>query len=262
MKIFVLSRNSILLYSLIILALVGIFVVGTNFGEAVFTGSKAGEEIPIYSVETDEKKIAITFDAAWGDEDTKDLIQILGQNSAKASFFMVGGWIDRFPQSVKSFSDAGHEILNHSDTHAHMANLSEEQIKQEVTDCESKIKNVTGVEKKLFRAPYGEYNDKVVKTAREAGFKTIQWDVDSLDWKDLSADEITQRVMSKVQNGSIILFHNGAKNTPEALKILLPKLSEQGYKFVSVSELVYPDGYKVDAKGRQIRDGAEAKQAQ
>lgn len=254
MRIFVLSKNSIIMYAAVLLALLGIFYIGRNYGEAVFTSGNGGSEIPIYSVEVPDKKIAITFDAAWGNEDTDELIKILGQNSAKASFFIVGGWVDRFPDSVKKFKDAGHEILNHSDTHSHMANLSENQIKTELNECENKISKITGTQKKLFRPPYGEYNDKIIKTARDTGFTTIQWDIDSLDWKDLSAEEIEGRVVGKVKNGSIVLFHNGAKNTPEALKIILPKLAEQGYKFVSVSELIYKDNYKIDVKGRQIQN--------
>lgn len=246
-----LSKKMIIMYAAVLLTLFGVFYIGGNFGEAVFTNSSGGSEIPIYSVEVPEKKVAITFDAAWGDEDTDELIKILGQNSAKASFFVVGGWVDRFPQSVKKFHEAGHEILNHSDTHSHMANLSENQIKTEITECEKKISDITGTQKKLFRPPYGEYNDKVIKSAKDIGFLTIQWDVDSLDWKDLAIDEIANRVTGKVKNGSIILFHNGAKNTPEALKIILPKLAEKGYKFVSVSELIYKDNYKIDIKGRQ-----------
>ncbi len=177
MRVFVVSKKIMKIYSLAALALIGIYIGGTNIGEAVFTG-ESSKELPIYCVETQEKKIALTFDAAWGNEDTDDLIKVLNENSAKASFFVVGGWADRFPEDVKKFHEAGHEILNHSDTHAHMANLTAEQITAELNDCENKIKNITGAEHKLFRAPYGEYNDSVIKTAKENGYMTIQWDVE------------------------------------------------------------------------------------
>lgn len=252
MRIFVLTKKSVIVYGLAILLLFGIFVVGNNFGQAIFTEGSAPDTLPIYSVETPEKKIAITFDAAWGNEDTDELIKILGDNNARASIFVVGGWIDRFPDSVKAFHNAGHEILNHSDTHAHMSNLSATEIESELGGCEQKIMDTTGVSKKLFRAPYGEYDENLVKTAGDAGYKVIQWDVDSLDWKDLTPDEIINRVKTKVHSGSIILFHNGAANTPEALKQLLPQLAEEGYSFVPVSELIYQDNYKINTAGRQI----------
>ena len=252
MKVFVLTKNSIILYSSIFLALIGIFIVGSNFGDSVFTTASSGEKLPIYCVQTDKPQIALTFDAAWGDEDTDKLISVLEQNGAKASFFMVGGFINRFPKSVKKFSDAGHEILNHSDTHAHLSGLSETDIITEITACEDKIEKVTGVSKKLFRAPYGEYNEEIVKIANANGYKVIQWDVDSLDWKDLSVDEITARVVSKTKNGSIILFHNGTANTASALEKLLPQLKEKGFEFVPVSELIYNENYHIDHEGKQI----------
>ncbi len=252
MKVFVITKNSLILYSTIFLALVGIFVVGNGFGNAVFTTASYEETLPIYCVETEEPKIALTFDAAWGDEDTDQLISILDKNQAKSSFFMVGGFINKFPASVKKFSDAGHEILNHSDTHAHLTGLSEEQIMKEISDCENKISDITGTSKKLFRAPYGEYTDEVIKTANKNGYKVIQWNVDSLDWKDLSVDEICSRVLSKTKNGSILLFHNGAKNTPAALEKLLPMLKEKGFNFVPVSELIYTENYTIDNAGKQI----------
>ena len=252
MRIFVLTKKSVIVYAVAIFLLLGIFVVGNNFGQAIFTEGAAPDTLPIYSVETPEKKIAITFDAAWGNEDTDALLKILGDNNARASIFVVGGWIDRFPDSVKAFHNAGHEILNHSDTHAHMSNLSAADTESELSGCEQKILDTTGVSKKLFRAPYGEYDDNLVKTAGKAGYKVIQWDVDSLDWKDLSPDEIINRVKTKVRNGSIILFHNGAGNTPAALEKLLPQLAEEGYSFVPVSELIYENNYKINTAGRQI----------
>lgn len=256
MKIFVLSKDTLLIYGLVILVLVGMFTVGT-MSETVITNATAPEEVPIYRVGTNEKKIALTFDAAWGDEDTDELISILAENDVKASFFMVGGFIDRYPESVKKFYDAGHEVLNHSDTHLHMSGLSREQIIKELNGCEEKIKSVTGTSPKLFRAPYGDYTSDLVKIAGEQGYFTIQWDVDSLDWKDLSSEEIISRVKNNIKNGSIILFHNGAKNTPEAIKALIPQLKAEGYQFVKVGDLIYRENYKTDHNGEQIKNQEE-----
>ena len=250
MKVFVFTKKMMFIYAAAALAAIMIFAAGKGAYTAI-TASSTPKELPIYCVDTDKKEIALTFDAAWEDTDTDEIIETLKKNDAKASFFMVGGFIKRFPDSVKKFADNGHEILNHSDSHAHMASLNEEQIKEELDGCEKKISDTVGSSKKLFRPPYGEYNDNVIKYAKEAGYTAIQWDVDSLDWKDLSADEIYRRVVGKTENGSIILFHNGAKNTPEALKTVLPALKKQGFKFVTVSELIYKKDYTIDNSGKQ-----------
>ena len=188
----------------------------------------------------------------WGNEDTEQLIKILGEFDVKATFFVVGEWVDKYPESVKALSDAGHEIMNHSNTHPHMTKLSKEKMKEELTECNNKIEAVTGVKPTLFRAPYGDYNNEVVQTIRECGCYTIQWDVDSLDWKDLSAGEITKRVTERLAPGSIVLFHNAAKNTPEALPQILTKVREEGYTLVPISQLIYTENYKIDNSGRQI----------
>lgn len=250
MRVFVFTKKMMFIYAAAVFAAITVFALGKGAYGAV-TASVTSKEIPIYCVDTDKKEIALTFDAAWGDDDTDEIISVLKENDAKASFFMVGGFIKRFPESVKKFADNGHEILNHSDTHAHMASLTAEQIKEELDGCEKKISDTAGTSVKLFRPPYGEYNDNVVKSAKSAGYTAIQWDVDSLDWKDLSADEIHRRVVSKTKNGSIILFHNGAKNTPDALKTILPELKKQGFKFVTVSELIYKKDYTIDNSGKQ-----------
>lgn len=250
MRIFVFTKKMMFIYAAVLFAAIAVFAVGRGACGAV-TASVESKEIPIYCVDNDKKEIAITFDAAWGDEDTEELIEILNENDVKASFFMVGGFIKRFPESVKKFADNGHEILNHSDSHAHMTALNEAEIKEELDSCENRIKNVTGKSKKLFRPPYGEYNDNVIKFAKNAGYTAIQWDVDSLDWKDIESEEIYRRVVGKTKNGSIILFHNGAQNTPEALKTILPELRKKGFKFVTVSELIYKKDYTIDNFGKQ-----------
>ncbi len=253
MKIFVLSKDTLIVYSVVIMLLLGLITFGVT-NPSIITSTVSGKEIPIYSVETPDQKIALTFDAAWGDSDTQQLIDIFNKYNVKVSIFVVGGWADRYPESVKAFQAAGHEILNHSDSHLHFNQLSAEEITADIQNCEQKIQSLTGDSKKLFRAPYGEYNETVVKAARDAGFEVIQWDVDSLDWKDLTASEITERVLGSVQNGSICLFHNEAKYTPEALDMLIPKLQQAGYSIVPVSQLIYKHSYSIDHAGRQSVD--------
>ena len=187
----------------------------------------------------------------WGNEDTQELIDILGRYGVRATFFVVGDWVDKYPESVKALHDAGHEVMNHSNTHAHMNQLSAQEIIADVEACNDKIEAVTGVRPTLIRPPYGEYNDQVISAIRSIGMEPIQWDVDSLDWKEISAQEITQRVTSRVQSGSIVLFHNAALHTPEALPGILECLLQEGYTFVPISELILEEPYTIDHTGRQ-----------
>ncbi len=220
--------------------------------------ANSDRKIPIYCVECEEKKVALSFDAAWGNDDTETLINILAEYDAKATFFVVGAWVDKYPESVKQLSDAGHQIMNHSNTHPYMTKIDETQKIDELNSCNKKIYEITGVSPTLFRPPYGDYDNATIDAVESLGMHTIQWDVDSLDWKDnATADSIYQRVTSKVENGSIVLFHNDAEHTPEALGNILKTLKEDGYEFVFIDELIYKDGYKIDNNGKQckIKDG-------
>lgn len=219
-------------------------------GEAVSAANT--RLLPIYSVERDQKMVSLSFDAAWGNEDTQTLIDILGKYDVKATFFVVGAWVDKYPESVKALSDAGHEVMNHSNDHAHFSKLSSDEIVANLNACSDKIEAVTGVRPTLFRPPYGEYDDHVIAAVRSLGVEPIQWDVDSLDWKDLSAGEIYKRVTGKVRPGSIVLFHNAALHTPEALEDIVKYLISQGYTIVPISQLILSAPYTIDHTGRQF----------
>lgn len=249
MKILLVKRKRFTILAGILVAL-GMFYA-VNY-PAVAGVSGAARQLPIYSVQRDQKVVSLTFDAAWGNEDTQALIDILKKYNVRATFFVVGDWAERYPESVKALHDAGHEVMNHSDTHAHMTKLSRDQILADVEACNDTVEKVTGVRPTLFRPPYGEYDDKVIAAIRSLGMEPIQWDVDSLDWKELSAEEITRRVTSKVQPGSIILFHNAALHTPEALPGIIEKLIQEGYQIIPVSELIIHGNYTIDHTGRQI----------
>ena len=218
---------------------------------AYVSASTATRQLPIYCVQRDSKVCALSFDAAWGNEDTQTLIDILDRYQVKATFFVVGDWVDKYPESVKALSDAGHEIMCHSNDHAHFNTLSADQIAADINACCDKIEAVTGTRPTLFRPPFGEYDDHVVTTVRGMGMEIIQWDVDSLDWKDYDAPTITQRVTSKVGPGSIVLFHNAALHTPEALPSILEYLLQEGYDVVPISQLILTGDYTLDHTGRQ-----------
>ena len=215
-----------------------------------------GKELPIYCVQTDEKKVALSFDAAWGNEDTREILDILKKHDIHVTFFMTGGWVENYPDDVKAIYEAGHDLGNHSENHKNMSQLSEEEKTQELMNVHNKVKELTGVEMNLFRPPYGDYDDAVILNATKNGYYTIQWDVDSLDWKDYGVDSIIDTVVNhkNLGNGSIILCHNGAKYTKDALEDVITGLKEKGYEIVSVSELIYKENYHMDVTGRQIED--------
>ena len=208
-------------------------------------------ELPIYCVDTSEKKIAISFDAAWGSDYTEDLLSILKEHDIKSTFFLVGFWVDKYPEMVKRIDEEGHEIGNHSAKHPHMSQLSKEQITDELAKTSTKIEGITNKKVTLFRPPFGDYNNRLIETSREMGIQVIQWDVDSLDYKDYGADAIVKRVLSKVKSGSIVLFHNNATYTKDALPIILDNLQKEGYKIVPVSELIFKENYYIDHTGMQ-----------
>ena len=167
------------------LAIVGLVAGAISVGGITKAVRTAVSErlLPIYSVERSDKKISISFDAAWGNEDTETLINILEEYNVKTTFFVVGSWVDKYPESVKALSDAGHEIMNHSNTHPHMTSLDANGIIAELNECSDKIERITGKRPKLLRAPYGDYNNTVISTLKQQGIYTIQWDVDTIDIK-------------------------------------------------------------------------------
>lgn len=248
MKIFVFKRQILLLILFALIVLVSGAILLTS---EIVSASSPTRQLPIYAVATDEKKIAITFDAAWTNQDTDELIEILGKHNAKATFFIVGDWAKNFPESVKAFYDAGHTVANHSDTHKAFSKCSKQEIKEEIVNCNEKLEGIIGEKVTLLRAPSGDYTNQSIEVANSLKMYTIQWDVDSLDYTKISADEIVNRVVSRVQNGSIVLFHNGVENTAPALDIILTKLEKQGYSFVSVNDLIYKEDYYLDHTGRQ-----------
>ena len=236
-------------------ALLAAGIFAAVFSPAVVGAAATRRELPIYCVARDNKAVSLTFDAAWGNEDTQQLIDVLGRYGVRATFFVVGEWAEKYPESVKALADAGHEVMNHSDDHAHFTKLSAQQIAANVAACSDKIEAVTGVRPTLFRFPYGEYDDNTVLAVRAAGLEPVQWDVDSLDWKGLDAATITERVLSRVSPGSVILFHNAAEHTPEALPAIIEGLLAQGYEPVPVSELLLTGEYVIDNTGRQHKAG-------
>ena len=252
-------KKAILFLSTLIVAL----MISRQHVVSVFNNVSQAEAakrlIPIYSVDTDEKKVALSFDAAWGADGTDTLFEILAKHNVKATFFLVGDWVRKYPEEVKRIASGGHDIGNHSDKHPHMASMSKEQIKEDVMRAHHSTKELLGIDMTLFRPPFGEYNNTVMEALKECGYYVIQWDVDSLDWKEYGRQPLIDTVLKhkNLGNGSIILMHNNAKYTKDALESIIIGLKEQGYEMVPLSELIIKGNYTIDHTGRQLK-GAPA----
>ncbi len=229
-------------------------IITRRINKVIDAAATKERKLPIYCVDTKGKKqVAITFDAAWGSEDADSIIATLDKYGVKATFFCVGDFIRKYPDLVKKLSDAGHDIANHSNKHPHVNQMTKEAIKQDIKDANAEIKKVTGKDNLLYRPPYGEYNNTVIEAATESGMYTVQWDVDSIDWKGYDAQTIVNKVVNHkhLGDGTIILLHNGAKHTAEALPQLIEGLKQKGYEIVPISQLIYKDNFSIDHEGRQ-----------
>jgi polysaccharide deacetylase family sporulation protein PdaB len=254
MFVITMSKKRALRAALIILAVfigiaVGIAAVLTSIN------TRAAEtRLPIYSVERADNKISLTFDCAWGNSNTDELLAILDEHSVYATFFVTGEFVDKFPDDVRKFAAAGHEIANHSDMHPRIRGMNINNLIDDTREAERKITMITGKRPTLYRSPYGEYDDNSIKTVEGLGYKFIQWSVDSIDWQEPDPATIIRRVADKTEPGSILLFHNDLENTTQALPEVLTKLRQAGFEFVRTSELIYFDDYRLDHAGKQIRD--------
>lgn len=238
-----------------IIALVAVLHVAVGnaikTSQTVGAGTSSTRSLPIYSVATEEKKLAISFDCAWGVDYTDELLDIMKKNDVRCTFFAVQFWVEKYPEYAEKIVNAGHELGTHSRTHSYMSKLSEAEIKDELTTSMAAIEKATGHKTNLFRAPYGDYDNLLIDTAQSLGLYTIQWDVDSLDWKNLSATEIALRIVNGAKNGSIILCHNNGLHTAKALPLVFSTLKNRGYTFVPIGELIYKDNYSIDTNGKQ-----------
>lgn len=191
------------------------------------------------------------MNCAWSAEDIDIILEVLKNNNVQITFFMVGEWVDKNPEAVRKIYEAGHEIGNHSNTHPHVNNLTYEQNLEEIEKCSQKIEQITGAKPTLYRAPYGEYNETVIKTAFENGYYPIQWNRDTLDYQALTGEQMWKRIGEKLQSGDIILSHNGTAHTADSLDMLIKNIKQKGYEIVKVSDLIYKENYTIDGNGTQ-----------
>ncbi len=253
----VFNKEKLSAYAVSILTVIVLFltanIMTNNKTNTIATSSNTNKLLPIYNVKTEEDKIALTMNCAWNADDIDNILKTLKDNDVKITFFIVGDWIDKYPETVNKIYKAGHEIGSHSNTHPHVNKLSKDKNIEELKLCNEKIEKITGNKTNLYRTPYGEYNNTVLEAAKEEGYKTIQWNLDTLDYKDLTGQEMWNRIKDKLERGSIILSHNGTTHTADSLDMLLKNIKQKGFEIVKVSELIYNDNYTINNNGTQIK---------
>ncbi|MBQ8885374.1 MAG: polysaccharide deacetylase family protein [Clostridia bacterium] len=251
MKIVCISAKKFLLSTAVFAVTLAAMWLMYAAGSYAVNAFSVQRSLPVYSVDRADKKISISFDCAWGVEHTDAILNELERHNVKCTFFAVEFWVKKYPEYVKKIVDKGHEMATHSKTHPHMSALNKEQITEERSSSKAAIEEITGVPVTLFRPPFGDYDNLLIDTSNELGLLPIQWDVDSLDWKNLSATEIALRVINATKSGSIILCHNNGLHTAEALPTIFSTLQNSGYEFVPIGELVYRENYTIDSTGKQ-----------
>lgn len=226
--------------------------IGINKGISVM--GNVQEQEPIYCVDTNDKVVSLTFDVNWVEKDNIDVIlSILKKYNIKGTFFIMGRWVDYSEENVnklKAIKEGGHEIGNHSYKHPSFTKIGADKMKEEIDKTNAVIEKYTGDKPKLFRFPSGDYNKDAFLKVRNFGYMAIQWNVDSVDWKEASPEMEYNRVMKNVKPGSIILFHN-AKYTPQNLDRIIKELKDKGYEFKPVGEMIFFEDYIVDNQGIQ-----------
>ena len=253
----VFNKEKIYAYLVSVITVILLFFVAntTNINKNVQeTSAKIQKLLPIYNVKTEEKKVAFTMNCAWNADDIDLILKTLKDNNTKITFFMVGDWIEKFPDEVKKICEDGHEIASHSNTHPHVNNLSYEKNIEEIEKSNDKIQKITGKRTKIYRPPYGEYNDTVIKAATDRGYYAIQWNLDTLDYNGLTGEEMWNRIKDKINSGDIILSHNGTKNTAKSLDMLIKNIKQKGLEVVRISDLIYKDNYYINSNGTQIKE--------
>lgn len=254
---FVLNKQKMYTYIISAVMVLFLFCAASTLNvnnNTVETSAVSSKLLPIYNVETSENKVAFTMNCAWNADDIDKILEVLKNNNVKITFFLVGDWVDKYPESVKKISDAGHDIGTHSNTHPHVNNLSYEENVKEIEESNKRIEKITGKKTNVYRPPYGEYNDTVIKAASDNGYYTIQWSLDTLDYTGLTGEEMWNRLDAKIKKGDIILTHNGTDHTLDSLDMLIKNIKGKGLEIVPISELIYKDNYTINSNGTQIKN--------
>lgn len=252
MRFIVLKKAGIIASLLVAIALIIVALpVFNNVSAAGLFFDQSVRKVPIYSVETTSNKVGISFDAAWGADKTQAIVDLLKDRKVNATFFLVGFWAEEHQDLVKKIDEAGFEIGLHSNSHPDFKKLTEEQIKSELLSNIAILEKILGKKPTLFRFPFGSYNDKAIKICEDLGLTCVQWDVDSLDWKGISALDISKRVLQKAKSGSLCLFHNNSDNILDALPLVLDGLKNKGFEVTNIGDVLHKDNFVIDRNGIQ-----------
>ena len=244
-------KTKSLLSSICFLVLALSLIFGLVYGIRYVCYKQGNVNMPIYKVDTEEKKISLSFDVAWGTDNIDEILEVLEKHDIKSTFFLVGSWVDDNTELVKKIHNAGHEIGNHSNTHANTKQLSEENIVQEIEITSEKIFEITGQETTLYRPPFGDIDTKTLDICKSLGYQVIKWDVDSMDWKELGPNHVIERVTKNSQPGSIVLFHANASNSENYLDSIITNLKKESYNIVPISDMLYKENFTIDSNGVQ-----------
>ncbi|AJS60242.1 polysaccharide deacetylase family sporulation protein PdaB [Paenibacillus sp. IHBB 10380] len=251
---YVLSWRKIKRFLLVTAA--ALFAIGIVYIERdQITVFSEGAPSAIYSVPTDKKLIALTFDISWGEKRPDPILNVLKEKKVqKATFFLSSPWSKTHPDIVKNIKDSGFEIGSHGHKHVNYSTLSDDEISKQISTAHSVLTDLTGKEPNLIRMPNGDFDKRVLRIAESMNYKVIQWDTDSLDWKNIGVQNIVDRVTKKAHPGDIVLLHasDSCKQTHEALPLIIDELRKQGYEFVTVSDLIN----QTETKGTEVRDQA------
>ena len=253
---FVLNKQKIIAYGVSVFTVIFLFCIASGMNgnnETMETSANTGKLLPIYNVKTEENKVALTMNCAWNADDIDSILETLKNNNVKITFFVVGDWLDKYPEAAKKIAEAGNEIASHSNIHPKVANLSYEENVKEIKESVEKIEKITGQKTTLYRPPYGEYNNTVISAAQDNGYKVIQWNLDTLDYTGLTGDKMWKRI-EKVKAGDIILSHNGTEHTADSLDMIIKNIKQKGLEIVKVSDLIYKENYEINLNGTQIKN--------
>lgn len=248
----VIKKKTVIVIALIVVLALMICVCAGGVYLNLESGNK--RLVPVYSVETRENKVALTFDCAWGSDKTREIMALVEKEGYKCTFFATGFWIDDNEVLVKEIHERGHQIGNHSKSHLHLKDVENNGLDEEISAVNERIFSLTGTTPTCFRAPFGEYDNGLINLLENKNMLCIQWSIDSLDWKGISGSEIAERVVNRVKSGDIILFHNNSDHILEGLPLVLMALKNKGLTSVRVDELVYFDEYTINAEGKQIKN--------
>lgn len=251
-KFIVLNKKTIVKLSVTVMVILCFLALSMNFIGSTIEVVNSNRLLPIYSVETDKKQVAITFDCAWGADDIPTIIEVLRKNDVKATFFVVGDWVNKNPEAVQKINQAEMEIGNHTLNHAHVAQMTYEDNLEDMKRCNELIEEITNKKVRYYRGAYGEYSNEVIVAAEDLGMQVIQWDVDALDYTGKTPEEMCERIRKKIRNGSIILMHNDTKYTASGLQEIINCVEEEGYEIISLEKLVHKENYEINHEGRQI----------